>query len=187
MLSDLMLLLSTAISPMEQPQQVQSRNDEFIFSKYPPRALAAREQGAVRFRAEVNDKGLPIGCEVIQSSGHWRLDRETCDLIVQHATFRPTLDEKGKARGAVHDGIVNWRIPGAPDAALPIKLVDSKPTEKLICKRTLKTGSLVKHSRVCMTARDWDRYAEANQEDWGSLQGKKGHTNAGMPTWTIGQ
>lgn len=168
-------------------QAIQSKNDEFIFSKYPPRALAAGEQGAVRFRAEVNEKGLPLGCEVTQSSGHWRLDRETCDLIVQHANFKPVLDSDGKPRSAVHDGVVNWKIPGQTEAAPLVKLVTAEKPDKLICKRTPKTGSLVIHSRVCMTQRDWDRYAEANQEDWGSLQGRKGHTNAGMPTWSTGQ
>lgn len=184
MLGFLMIALGAAAMSPADGQSIQSKNDQFVFSKYPPRALAAGEQGAVRFRAEVNEKGLPLQCEVTQSSGYWRLDRETCDLIVQHATFKPTLDTQGKARAAVHDGIVNWKIPGKPEAAAPIKLVTAEKSEKLICKRTPKTGSLVIHSRVCMTQRGWDRYAEANQEDWGSLQGRKGHTNAGMPTWS---
>jgi TonB family protein len=181
-----MLMFATAnISSAAELQQVQSRNGEFIFSKYPPRALAAGEQGAVRFRAQVNPEGLVLECQVTGSSGHWRLDRETCELIVLHATFKPVLDSGGKARAAVHDGIVNWRIANQPESAAPIKLVTAKESEKLICKRTLKTGSLVAHSRLCLTARDWDRYAEQNQEDWGSLQGRKGHTNASMPTWSI--
>ncbi len=189
MLASLLVAISVSAfaGTVDEGQSVQSRNDEFIFSKYPPRALAAGEQGAVGFRAEVSDDGKPLGCEVTQSSGFRRLDLETCDLIVNYATFKPTLDADGKARSAVHDGIVNWRIPGAAADASPVKLVDAKPTEKLICKRSPKTGSLVTQSRVCMTARDWDRYAEGMQEDWGSLQGRKGHTNAGMPIWTVGQ
>lgn len=189
MVSNILLLAIAAsfVSSSGDSQTIQSKNDEFIFSKYPPRALAAGEQGAVRFRAEVNAKGLVLGCDVTQSSGHWRLDRETCDLIVQHATFKPTLDSRGTPRAAVHDGVVNWRIPGQAEATSPSKSASAKQTEKVICKRMPKTGSLVVHSRLCLTARDWDRYAEANQEDWGSLQGRKGHTNAGMPTWTIGQ
>lgn len=183
MLTSLLIMVSiatTALTP-DASQSVQSKNDEFIFSKYPPRALAAGEQGAVRFRAEVNEKGLVLGCEVTQSSGHWRLDRETCELIVNHATFKPTLDRDGKSRSAVHEGVVNWRIPGGSQGAAPIKLVNAKDADKLICKRTLKTGSLVVHSRLCLTQRDWDRYAEQHQDDWGSLQGRKGHTNGSMP------
>ena len=48
-----LLLLAAAISSPDVGQSVQSKNGEFIFSQYPPRALAAGEQGAVRFRAEV--------------------------------------------------------------------------------------------------------------------------------------
>lgn len=176
------LAATTSVAP-DADQSLQSKNGEFIFSKYPPRALSAGEQGAVGFRAEVNEKGLPLGCEVTKSSGYWRLDRETCDLIVSHATFRPTLDSEGKARAARHDGVVNWRIPGQPESSAPIKLVTAKSADKLICKRVQKTGSLVAHSRLCLTARDWDRYADQNQEVWGDLQGRKGHTNAAMPTW----
>lgn len=168
----------------EPATSVQSKNDEFIFSKYPPRALAAGEQGAVRFRADVNPKGVVLACEVTQSSGFERLDNETCELIVRHATFKPTLDQSGKALAVTHDGIVNWRIPGREPSAPPIKLVEAKPADKLICKRVKRTGSLVAHSRLCLTARNWDRYAEQNQEVWGDLQGKKGHTNAGMATWS---
>lgn len=173
---------ATALAP-EPGQIVQSKNDQFIFSKYPPRALAAGEQGTVRFRAEANEKGLVLSCEVTQTSGYRRLDRETCDLVVNHGTFKPTLDGAGRARSAVHDGVVNWRIPSAPETAAPIKLVSGKEPDKLICKRSLKTGSLVAHSRLCLTARDWDRYADENQDAWGDLQGRKGHTNGKMPTW----
>jgi TonB family protein len=184
MISMFMLAMAAGASvDFDAAQSLQSKNGEFIFSKYPPRALAAGEQGAVRFRAEVNEKGLVLGCEVTQSSGYWRLDRETCDLIVRHASFKPTLDTEGYARAAVHDGTVNWRIPGQPEGHAPIKLVSSKSADKIICRRIPKTGSLVAHSRLCLTQRDWDRYADENQELWGDLQGRKGHTNGLMPTW----
>ena len=116
MLTSLLILASaisiTASAP-DPGQSVQSKNGEFIFSKYPPRAPASGEQGAVRFRAEVDEKGNVLACKVTAGSGFERLDRETCDLIVNHATFKPTLDTGGTAREAIHDGIVNWRIPGA--------------------------------------------------------------------------
>ena len=190
MLAALLFFASAAsfssIAP-EPGQSVQTRNGEFIFSKYPPRARAAGEQGSVRFQAEVDAGGLVLGCKVTEGSGHKRLDRETCDLIVNHATFKPTLDSDGKARAAVHDGIVHWRIPSAPSPEVRAKTASAATTEKVICKRSLKTGSLVAHSRLCLTARDWDRYAENNQDEWGGLQGRKGHTNASMPVWSVGQ
>lgn len=68
------------VAPLEST--VQSKNGEFIFSHYPPQAKAAGEQGAVRFQARVDAKGNVLSCKVTQGSGHERLDRETCELIV---------------------------------------------------------------------------------------------------------
>ena len=171
-----LLLLAAAIASPDPGQSVQSKNDEFIFSQYPPRALAAGEQGTVRFRAEVDDKGNVLACKVTEGSGHKRLDRETCDLIVDHATFKPTLDTNGKAREAIHDGVVNWRIPGlgAADATGP--QTASARLDQVVCKRITKSGSLVSHSRLCMTRREWIAYADRNQTEWGDLQGRYGNT-----------
>ena len=162
---------------------VQSKNGEFIFRQYPPRAKAAGEQGTVRFRAEVDAKGNVMACKVVAGSGFERLDRETCDLIVDHATFKPTLDSEGRARAAIHDGIVNWRIPGAAPAT-KVASIGGKSPDEVICKRITKTGSLVSHSRLCLTRREWIRYAEETQDRYGEVQGKYGHTREDQPTWS---
>mgnify|MGYP003576901524 CR=1 FL=1 len=174
------LLLLAAIAAAEPGQSVQSKNDEFIFSQYPPRALAAGEQGPVRFRAEVDAKGNVMSCKVTESSGHERLDRETCDLIVDHASFKPVLDGEGKAKAAVHEGIVNWSIPGVAPAATKIA---SKSPDEVLCKRVPKTGSLVSHSRLCMTRREWIRYTEQNQDRYGEIQGRFGSSREDQPTF----
>jgi TonB family protein len=184
MLSSLLLFASaiavTAAAP-DPMQSVQSKNGEFTFSKYPPRALAAGEQGPVRFRAEVDAKGNVMACKVIEGSGFKRLDVETCDLIVNHATFQPTLDADGRAREAVHDGMVNWRIPGAAPTT-KFASSDKSPGE-VVCKRIAKTGSLIAHSRLCLTRRQWREYDEQNQDRWGEIQGKYGHSREDQPTF----
>ena len=156
MLSSLLLIAAAMTSP-DVGQPVQSANGEFIFSQYPPRALAAGEQGPVRFRAEVDAKGNVMSCKVTEGSGHERLDRETCDLIVDHASFKPVLDSGGTAREAIHEGYVNWRIPGVAPAATTIA---GKSTDEVVCKRVKKTGSLVTHSRLCLTRLEPMRVAE---------------------------
>jgi periplasmic protein TonB len=173
MLSGLILFAAAMTSP-DVAQSVESRNGEFIFSQYPARALAAGEQGPVRFRAEVDERGNVLSCKVTEGSGFKRLDRETCDLIVDHASFKPALDQGGTARAAVHDGIVNWRIPGAAPAATKAAYAGKSPDE-VICKRVNKTGSLVTRSRACMTRREWAQNAERNQREW-EEQGSKGFT-----------
>lgn len=162
-------------------QSVHSINNEFIFSQYPPRALAAGEQGSVKFRVEIDEKGIIQNCKVTGSSGHERLDVETCNLLVEHVKFKPVLDSEGQAREAVHDGVVNWRIPGASS---PIRLVTASSgngggdtPDKVVCKRIQKTGSLVGSSRVCMTAREWAMQNERYQDEIGALQGRQGSTN----------
>lgn len=170
-----MALAATTVSTAQEFQPVQSRNGEFIFRQYPPRAKAAGEQGTVKFRAEVDAKGNVMSCTIVGSSGYRRLDDETCEMIVDHATFKPTLDGEGEAREAIHDGIVNWRLPGTAAASAP-KVAAADPPDKIICKRIPKTGSLVTHSRLCMTARQWEHKADQFQDDWGSLQGRYGST-----------
>ena len=177
MLPSLLLIAAAVTSPVTG-QSVQSKNGEFIFSQYPPRALAAGEQGSVGFRAEVDAKGNVMSCKVTLGSGHERLDRETCDLIVDHASFKPALDSQGIARDAVHEGMVNWRIPGvAPSAAR----IAGKSPDEVVCKRTTKTGSLVSRSRLCLTRREWAQYAQKNQDEFGEIQGKYGSTHPFEP------
>jgi len=174
------LIVSATAMALSGPTAVDSKNGEFIFRQYPPRALAAGEQGSVRFKAEVDAKGNVLSCRVTAGSGFERLDRETCDMIVQHATFKPALDGGGKAREAVHDGIVNWRIPGMAPAA-KIASIGGKSPDEIVCRRVTKTGSLIARSRVCMTRREWTASAEHNQDDWGTMQGRKGFSICGGP------
>jgi hypothetical protein len=34
------------------------------------------------------------------------------------------------------------------------------PLDKIVCKRTLETGSLIKGKKVCITRRQWNKVAE---------------------------
>jgi len=172
----LILMAAVVATSADTGQFVRSKNDEFVFNQYPPRALAAGEQGSVRFRAEVNANGIVMSCKVTGGSGHERLDAETCDLIVDHASFKPVLDSEGKGREASHDGIVNWRIPGAAPPA-KVASVSGKSPNEVVCKRITKTGSLVSHSRLCLTRREWSQYADRNQDQYGEIQGRLGSTH----------
>ena len=157
-------------------QSVSSIDKDFISRHYPSRALAAGEQGPVGFRVEIDEQGIVKSCNVTASSGFERLDNETCDLIVEHVKFRPVLDSEGVAREARHDGVINWRIPGAA-AAAKVAAASEKGPDKVVCKRIQKTGSLVSSSRVCMTAREWSQQADQYQDEYGALQGRQGSTN----------
>lgn len=42
--------------------------------------------------------------------------------------------------------------------------VPADPLDKVICRRILETGSLVKGKRVCLTRREWTRASEKGRE-----------------------
>jgi TonB family protein len=179
MFQALLLIAAVTAAASAQDQSVQSKNGEFIFSQYPPRAKAAGEQGSVRFKAEVDARGNVMSCKVTEGSGYHRLDRETCDLIIDHARFKPALDGQGKAREAVHDGVINWRLPGDVQAPKP-RVASAELPDKIICKRSIRTGSLVAGSRLCMTAREWIQSADNVTADWTF---RHGHSLCGEPPY----
>lgn len=176
-----LLLIALAPGGVEsrpaKSRPVASDAGEFIVSQYPPRALAAGEQGRVSFRTDIDKKGNVTSCTIMASSGYERLDRETCDMMVENAKFKPVLDSNGKPQDAAHIGYVNWRIPGATVTATKVATAARERPAKVVCKHTQKTGSLIQNSRVCMTAKEWSRQADQYQEDWGAIQGKQGSTN----------
>lgn len=153
-----------------------AKNTEVLMSKYPPRALAAGEQGPVFFRVRLDTNGHPLSCEVTQSSGYPRLDQETCDLILLHAEFKsPTGGSVNSS--SIHEGAVNWKIPGSAAAGnAPVQVSAMALPEKKICKRTVRTGTLSGFERTCMTRRDWDRARTEVHDSWDELQGRKGST-----------
>ena len=132
-----------------------STNGEFIADHYPVRALRAREQGKVGFRLVVESDGSLGTCDVTESSGSKSLDNETCELILRYARLTPVRNADGRAVRAVQNGFINWKLPAnAPQLASAAASSGADP-ERIICKRTARTGSLVSRTKQCMTARQW--------------------------------
>ena len=59
--------------------------------------------------------------------------------------------------------------------------VAGKSPDEVICKRVNKTGSLVSSSRLCLTRREWIRYAEENQDRFCEIQGRYGSSHPQEP------
>ena len=168
-------LLSSAAASAETPIQAQARNAQnfdTLVKYYPPRARAAGEQGLVGFKVRLDKDGQPTNCEVTHSSGHRLLDEETCQLILSHAVFKPVKDAAGHKVNLVSEGVINWKIPGAPAAPLvaPKAVTASNAPEKMICKRALKTGSMADFERTCMTRREWKRMSDEMKEPWEEIK-----------------
>jgi protein TonB len=155
----------------------QNKTNWDVFLKlYPPRALAAHEEGAVGFKVTIDRNGTVTGCEVTRSSGHPLLDQETCTLITLNAEFQP---EQGLSTSQVRtrDGMIAWRLPDSKTALASPTAVASNDLDKVVCKRTVRTGTLAGFERTCMKQRDWNTQSDQEREEWSELQGKKGSTS----------
>ena len=177
----LSLLALSAAAPASEPTAKQAAreaaNGEVVFSHYPARALAAGEQGSVIFKVALDRDGHPTSCEVTFGSGYPRLDEETCNLILVNAVFKPNIDESGRKFAGVHEGVVNWKIPGAESlTGKVVKAGQTDPLDKKICKKAIKTGTLAGVERSCMTVREWQTASQEMKKEWEEMQGAKGMT-----------
>ena len=176
------LLLAQPVFAADQASKVEKNRQlsEIIFQNYPPRALAAGEQGAVFFIVRLDKDAHPTSCEVTHGSGHPLLDAETCELIVQHAVFNSARDANGHVVKETTEGVVNWTIPGrAPEPIKPILLTGNDKPEKQICKKTVKMGTLSGVERTCMTPTEWARQSDNQKQVYEDIQGKKGNSVCG--------
>jgi protein TonB len=168
-------------APPETKAERDRQMSEIIFQNYPPRALAAGEQGAVFFVVSLDKNAQPTSCEVTHGSGHPLLDAETCELIVQHAVFNSARDASGRVVKQTTEGVVNWTIPGhAPAPINPVVLTAKDKPEKQVCKRYVRMGTLSGFERTCMTPSEWARQTDEMRQPWEEIQGKKGFTRCGQ-------
>ncbi len=169
----LVLLSAPAIAAQDEAEMRRSKNGDFLFKHYPARALALGEQGRVGFRVTLDNEGSVTSCDVTKSSGFGSLDSETCDLIVRYARFKAARDKSGRAFAATTEGFVNWQL---PQGATPgVKLASSKiglNPEKIVCRKNVRTGSLVARERHCLTRREWSRAESQAKERLQDVQGK---------------
>jgi TonB family protein len=77
------------LAPQLRPVAAPDWSDPDI---YPAAALRLGQEGAVRFELRVGRNGRPIGCTVVESSGHAELDDGTCRLALT-MRFAPVAAE----------------------------------------------------------------------------------------------
>ena len=152
-------------------------NWDIFLKLYPPRAIAAHEEGAVGFTVTLDNKGEVTRCQVTHSSGHPLLDEETCKVVTMNAVFKPDPN-LGPSQTKTHEGLITWKLPGWAAALQPPKPVaPAAAPEKMVCKRTLRAGTLADFERVCMTPTEWAKQSDDMKQPYEEMQGKKGSTN----------
>lgn len=157
----------------EEPSVVQKENGEFMFKHYPPRALAAGEQGQVGFRVTFDSDGGLTSCDITKSSGFMTLDAETCEFMIRYARLAPR-DSRAPG-GSTQQGYVNWKLPADAKAAPQTRSAAVEKgdlPEKLICRRDVKTGSLVAREKRCATRKEWEDSARIAKENGREPVGK---------------
>ena len=154
-------------------------NWDIFLKLYPKRALAAKEEGAVGFTVSLDSAGEVTDCRVTHSSGHPLLDEETCKIITLNAVFKPD-PSLGPSQTKSHEGVIAWKLPASDtQLAAPTAFTSAGAPDRIICKKSVKTGSITASERTCMTQRDWNRQSDDAKEMWEDLQGKKGSTHGG--------
>jgi len=155
----------------EERASREASNWQVLYKLYPPRALAAREEGTVGFTVGIDSGGNPASCKITQSSGHPLLDLETCELIMVHATFKRP-DGVSRSQQRSYEGVVNWKLPATPQPIVPAepkRIAQAPPSEELVCKRILRTGSNAAFERKCMTKSEWQRVSDEVRNDFDRL------------------
>lgn len=174
------LLAATSVFAQAPDAETAARNASNwdVFQKlYPARALAAREEGAVGFTVALDSKGEVTNCQVTHSSGHPLLDEETCKLVTMHAQFKPDPGLSPSQR-KTSQGVIAWKLPASTTTlASPRAVASNASPEKIVCKKSVKTGSLATTERTCMTPTQWARQSDEQKAEWEDLQGKKGSTH----------
>ncbi len=172
-----LLLLVPAVAQASDPKRTVNVSNWDVFQKlYPRRAIAAHEEGTVGFLVTLDSQGSVTACQVTHSSGHPLLDEETCKIITMNAQFKP---DPGLSPSQVRtsEGVITWKLPASTTVlAPPTPVAAADAPEKVICKKTVRTGTLAGFERTCMTQRQWDKQSDETKQVWDELQGRKGST-----------
>jgi len=169
--------ISTGAQAPDQKAAQDALNWDIFQQLYPPRALAAHEQGAVGFTVTLDSKGEVANCQVTHSSGHPLLDEETCKVITMNAVFKPDSN-LGPSQTKTHDGLITWKLPGwATTVAPPKPVAPTAAPEQVVCKKVLRMGTLAGFERTCMTPTQWAKQSDDMKQPYEDMQGKKGSSN----------
>jgi TonB family protein len=178
------LLLLASITPMlwqigtgapaaSRTMAQDAKNGEFMWKYYPPGALKRGEQGRVAFKLTIEPTGVISMCDVTESSGFKALDAETCEIMGLYARVQPVRNADGRAIRATQDGFINWKLPpGAARIATASGAKTMPKPDRLVCRKDIKTGSLVATMTQCLTRAEWRHQEQVTKDEIDRIQGK---------------
>jgi len=168
-----LLAMTPAFGQAADPKAAQNASNWDIFQKlYPPRAIKAHEEGAVGFLVMIDAKGAVTQCQVTHSSGHPLLDQETCNLITLHAEFNPQSGLSG-SQVRTREGLITWKLPDSKTVLnAPQAIAANAAPEKVICKKSIRTGTVAGTERTCMTQVEWSRLSDEERAHFEDIRSK---------------
>ncbi|MEM8825705.1 MAG: energy transducer TonB [Pseudomonadota bacterium] len=100
--------------PAGPTREAQPRGTRSAFSTadYPAASERQREEGTTtaRYRISAEGRVQKGSCEIVQSSGHRRLDTQTCRIIERRFRFEPAL-QNGTPVASTKTQRVRWQVP----------------------------------------------------------------------------
>ncbi|MEE4350299.1 MAG: energy transducer TonB [Pacificimonas sp.] len=98
--------------PTRPPQLPSNARNAFTANDYPNASIRAEEEGTVEISMVVDTSGRVVSdsCQVTQSSGHSRLDRQSCRLAERRFRFEPALNN-GNPVQQRYTQRFRWQLP----------------------------------------------------------------------------
>lgn len=121
---------------------------------YPVEALAAKQQGVVIAKFNIDKSGRTSRCSVVEGSGSAQLDIRTCAIIEERFRFKPATDASGRPTDEWRTQRIAWRLPDLNAMARP-PATEPARAEFLL---TVGTDGLVEDCLVRTSSGDpqWD-------------------------------
>jgi hypothetical protein len=95
--------------------------------------------------------------------------------------MQPVRNSEGRAVRAVQNGFINWKHPQGLGKLAGVKAAATGDLpDKIICRKSATTGSLVKRTKQCMSAREWGEAQRIARETANGVIAK-GFTNKCIP------
>jgi protein TonB len=105
-------------APPPEPKRVTTRAEpiartfEVREDDYPPASLRAEEEGVTGVSVVIGTDGRVKSCEVVQSSGHSRLDARACEIAQRRWRFKPATED-GQPVESTARRTYRWQITDA--------------------------------------------------------------------------
>jgi hypothetical protein len=101
---------------------------------------------------------------------------ECCSVILSVSSLRGKFGQLEGNDMAFSSILIALLAAGTPASAPAAPAPASQPGDKVVCKSSAVTGSLVKKRKACQAKGTWAKQSESHQDQWKELQGTLGNT-----------